>query len=71
MNLLLSITRESFRYQEEAADACTFENKVLCSLMQLEAAKSAGPIPLIEWGWFDMPGRAAEIADCIPGKSTS
>lgn len=67
MNLILSITSESYRYQEEAADACSFEKKVLCSLMQLESAMSAGQLPLIEWGWFDMPGRAAEIKDCIPG----
>lgn len=70
MNLILSITSESYSYQEEAADACSFEKKVLCSLMQLESAKSAGQIPLIEWGWFETPGRAAEIKDCIPGMTS-
>nr|XP_039257025.1 uncharacterized protein LOC120333741 [Styela clava] len=67
-NLILSITEDSYRYREEAADACAFENKILCSLPQLEAAKQAGPIPLIEWGWFGMEGRAAGIHDCLPGE---
>lgn len=66
-NTVLTITSAGYRYREEAQDSCSFEGKILCSLEQLEAAKSAGPIPLIDWGWFGIEGRAAQIQDCLPG----
>lgn len=65
---MLSVTTVAYGFREEAADACSFENKVLCSLEQLSIAKKSGPLPDgLDWGWFEQEGRAAMVEECIPG----
>ena len=68
MNLVLSVTEDTFSYHSEASEACGFEQRVLCDLEQLQdAVDIGGEVPKFKWGWFAMKDRAASLDKCDPG----
>ena len=68
MNLILSVTKETFSFHSEAKAACGFEQRVLCDLNQLQDAEDiGGKVPEFKWGWFAVENRAATLEVCDPG----